>query len=248
MRLKPKNWDSFQHYKDRCPPWVKLHKSILDDRAFMSLPLASKALAPLMWLLASESKDGTFDGSVEELAFRLRITEKEIREGIKPLIDKGFFLDASDMLAPASEVHTFAVPETETETETDPPCGDSVKPKKQKTSVTQADMKFDFPDLTEQVIADYLELRKTKRAPLTKTAWAAIAKEIKKTGLSADHVLTIAVTKGWQGFEAEWIKPSAFVQHGGGQQAPQTPTPPRRKPMPMPGPRTPKPEGMDFNV
>jgi len=108
MRLIPKNWAGFQHYKDRCPPWIKLHKSLLDDRAFMSLPLASKALAPLLWLLASESKDGSFDGSVEELSFRLRLSDKDVSEGIKPLIEKGFFFDASTMQAPASDLHTFA--------------------------------------------------------------------------------------------------------------------------------------------
>lgn len=117
--LTPKNWTSFQHYKDRNPPWVKLHKSLLDDRAFMSLPVASKALAPLLWLLASESKDGSFDASVEELEFRLRLSKKEIQDGLKSLIDKGFFLVASNTQADASTMHTFAVPETEREAETE---------------------------------------------------------------------------------------------------------------------------------
>ena len=116
MKLIPKNWKSFQHYKDRQPPWVKLHKSLLDDRDFSRLPIASKALAPMLWLLASESIDGTFDGSVEELAFRLRWNEKDISAGLKPLIDKGLFIVDSTMLADCLRV---AVPETETETETE---------------------------------------------------------------------------------------------------------------------------------
>ena len=117
MRLVPKNWESFQHYKDRCPPWIKLHKALLDDSTFQRLPVASRALAPMLWLLASESKDGSFDGSIGELSFRLRQTEKEISAGIEPLIDKGFFSvahDASDSLAERKQV---AVPERETETE-----------------------------------------------------------------------------------------------------------------------------------
>ncbi len=118
MILVPKNWDTFQHYKDRNPPWIKIHKSLLDDREFMRLPTASKALAPLLWLLASESKTGEFDGSVDELEFRLRMPRKEIQEGLKSLIDKGFFCNASVALADASNTHTFAVPETETEGET----------------------------------------------------------------------------------------------------------------------------------
>ena len=116
MILKPKNWDKFQHYKDGCPPWIKLHRDILNDRLFSNLPIASKALAPLLWLLASESKDGTFDAAIEELAFRLHIASKDIESGLKPLIDKGFFLDASTMLAPCLQV---AIPETEREGERD---------------------------------------------------------------------------------------------------------------------------------
>jgi len=114
MLLKPKNWSVFQHYKDRCPPWIKLHRDLLNDRSFMRLPIASKALAPMLWLLASESKDGVFDGSLDELVFRLHISEKDYQQGIKPLIDNGFFVVASDVLA---ERYQFAIPETETETE-----------------------------------------------------------------------------------------------------------------------------------
>lgn len=102
MKLIPKNWSQFQHYKDRCPPWIKLHRGLLNDRAYMCLPLASKALAPLLWLLASESQDGVFDASIEELTFRLRMPESDIKAGIKALIEKGFFVDASTMLAPSS--------------------------------------------------------------------------------------------------------------------------------------------------
>jgi hypothetical protein len=114
MKLVPKNWTIFQHYKDRCPPWVKLHRELLNDKQFMCLPVASKALAPLLWLLASESKTGEFDGSIEELVFRLRFTVKEVEAGLKPLIDKGFFLSASGVLADCLQ---GAIPETETERE-----------------------------------------------------------------------------------------------------------------------------------
>jgi hypothetical protein len=112
MRLVPKNWAQFQHYKDRCPPWIKLHRDILNDRAFMLLPTASKALAPLLWLLASESKSeqGDFDASTEELEFRLRMTAKEIDVGLRALIDKGFFIVASGALADRKQP---AIPETE---------------------------------------------------------------------------------------------------------------------------------------
>ena len=78
MKLVPKNWVDFQHYKDRAPPWIKLHKGLLDDSVFQRLPVASRALAPMLWLLASEAKDGAFDASLSELSFRLRQSEKDV--------------------------------------------------------------------------------------------------------------------------------------------------------------------------
>lgn len=99
MRIIPKNWSNFQHYKHRSPPWIKLHRNLLDDMHFQRLPTASKALAPMLWLLASESNEGVIQKTTEEIAFRLRMTEKEVITAIKPLIDNGFFIDADNVLA-----------------------------------------------------------------------------------------------------------------------------------------------------
>ena len=118
MKLKPKNWNHFQHYKDRNPPWIKFHREILNDRDFMMLPLASKALAPLLWLLASEEQDGVFDASIEELQFRLRLSTDDIEQGLKPLIDKGLFVIDSGVLASRLQVAPESCSEREGETET----------------------------------------------------------------------------------------------------------------------------------
>jgi hypothetical protein len=94
-----KNWADFQHYKNRAPPWIKLHRGILDNYEFHCLPVASKALAPCIWLLAAESNDGSVCIAPEFLAFRLRMTEQEAKEALIPLIEKGFLLVASNVLA-----------------------------------------------------------------------------------------------------------------------------------------------------
>jgi len=120
MKIRPRNWGDFQHYKDRSPPWIRLHRCLLDDFDFQRLPVASRALAPMLWLLAAESKDpktGEIDASADRLAFRLRMTEREVVEALKPLITGRFFevvQDASDALADSYQV---AVPEAEAETE-----------------------------------------------------------------------------------------------------------------------------------
>lgn len=99
----PVNWASFQHYKDRSPAWIKLHRSmILDNPKWHRLPLASKAIAPSIWLLASEGPDGEITSTMEDLAFRLRVSEKEAKAALIPLIEANFFTlvhDASGVLA-----------------------------------------------------------------------------------------------------------------------------------------------------
>jgi hypothetical protein len=144
MLLQPKNWAVFQHYKDRCPPWIKLHRDLLNDRAYMRLPIASKAIAPMLWLLASESKDGVFDGSLDELVFRLHITEKDYQAGVKPLIDNNFFTVVSGVLAERLQT---AIPETETETETE---RETETKKEKKTLGKRLASDFSFPKEWEE--------------------------------------------------------------------------------------------------
>ncbi len=114
MSLTPKNWTSFQHYKERKPPWIKLHHGLLDDFEFSRLPLASRALAPLLWLLASEYQTGEIIASWEEIAFRLRVPVDHFATYIEPLINAGFFIGASEALAVCKQ---SAMPETERETQ-----------------------------------------------------------------------------------------------------------------------------------
>jgi hypothetical protein len=188
MILRPKNWSEYQHYKDRNPPWIKLHRDLLNDRDFMCLPIASKAIAPLLWLLASEEKSGDFNANVAELAFRLRMTEKEINDGLNPLISKGFFVDASGVLAECLQV---AIPETETERETER----ETKTKKSK-SIT-----LELPEwLPENIWNDFVELRKFIKKPMTdraKQLMLANLQKIKDNGHDPIVAINKSIANNW---------------------------------------------------
>jgi hypothetical protein len=190
MLLQPKNWSVFQHYKDRCPPWIKLHRDLLNDRSYMRLPIASKAIAPMLWLLASESKDGVFDGSLDELVFRLHITPKEYQDGVKPLIDNDFFILVSGVLAERKQI---AIPETETEGETE------TETKKKATSVAPPE------GVSDSVWQEFKSLRKAKKAPITQRAIDAITSEANKAGWTLEKALEECVVRGWQAFKADWV-------------------------------------------
>lgn len=108
-RIFVKNWKQFQHYGARkSPPWIKFHRTLLDDPEWWSLNDASRALAPMLWLLASESEDGSFNSSASYLSFRLRMNESALVAAYKPLMDNGFFTgnleSASTTLAPCYQL------------------------------------------------------------------------------------------------------------------------------------------------
>lgn len=66
-----------------------------------------------------------------------------------------------------------------------------------------------FPGIDPQVVADFVGLRKSKRAPITKTALDGIAAEAAKAGLSLEDALRVCCSRGWQGFEASWLLPKS---------------------------------------
>lgn len=113
-RLYVKNWQKFQHYKHRNPPWIRLYRALLDDYDFQGLPLASRALAFQFWLLASESDDGSIPAASNVLAFRMHCASTEVDAAVSDLIRLGFLSHASNTLADCMQ---HARPETETETE-----------------------------------------------------------------------------------------------------------------------------------
>jgi DNA-binding MarR family transcriptional regulator len=108
VKLTPKKWEEFQHYKDRSPTWIKLHKALLDDYDFACLPVASRALAPMLWLLASEYQNGVIDATLEKLAFRFRMTPGDMAEALNPLIEAGFFSVEQDASKPLAEPEQVA--------------------------------------------------------------------------------------------------------------------------------------------
>jgi hypothetical protein len=152
----------------------------------MRLPIASKALAPMLWLLASESKDGVFDGSLDELVFRLHVTPKEYQDGVKPLIDNDFFILVSGVLAERKQV---AIPETEGETET----------KKKATIVAPPE------GVSDSVWQEFKSLRKAKKAPITQRAIDKISEEAKLAGWTLEKALEECIVRGWQAFKADWV-------------------------------------------
>lgn len=115
------NWSKHQHFKDRTPPWIKLYRDILDDPDWHELDGDIAKLLVSLWLIASE--DETHEGRLPDsrrLAFRLRITEKQLNQALNKL---SHWL-VHDDIKPISSRYQDDAPErageeTETEKETE---------------------------------------------------------------------------------------------------------------------------------
>ena len=118
-RLRIKNWAEFQHYRTRRPPWIKLHRGLLDDHGWHRLPETSRAVGPMLWLLASEHADGVIPYDLETIAFRLHMTADKVDAALGPLIGAGFVIEEHDASEPLAAGKQPASPESERESESE---------------------------------------------------------------------------------------------------------------------------------
>lgn len=81
MRIK--DWDDFQHFKDRDPIWIKLYRKLLDNIEWHKLSGDDAKGLVMLWLLASEKNGALPD--IQEIAFRLRITEIKAKQLVTKL-------------------------------------------------------------------------------------------------------------------------------------------------------------------
>ncbi|HGO8616347.1 TPA: replication protein [Neisseria meningitidis] len=68
--------------------------------------------------------------------------------------------------------------------------------------------------ITGQVAADFLQVRKAKRQPLTETAMRLIAADAEKCGMTAAQAVEYAIGNGWASFRAEWLQNKTFGGSG----------------------------------
>nr|WP_101107587.1 helix-turn-helix domain-containing protein [Neisseria meningitidis] len=68
--------------------------------------------------------------------------------------------------------------------------------------------------ITGQVAADFLQVRKAKRQPLTATAVKLLAADAEKCGMTALQAVEYAIGNGWASFRADWLQNKTFGGSG----------------------------------
>lgn len=111
VRYRIRNWERFQHYKHRNPPWIKLHVEIFSSADWVMLDDASKLLAVACMVIAAKH-----DGCVPDAPdYIKRVAYLRATPNLKPLIACGFLEILQADASACKQLRTNAVPETETE-------------------------------------------------------------------------------------------------------------------------------------
>jgi len=179
MRIK--NWNKFQHFKDRKPIWIKLYRDLLDDLNWHELDGKSAKALVMIWLIASEDCGQLPD--TKSLAFRLRMSEKDTKDIVTRLsawleqddingISEGY---QDDMLEKRRE-------ETEKEKEIEAPEG-----------------------VSQQVWDSFVKQRKIRKAQITQLVIDGIKKQADLAKWSLEDAFKEIVVRNWVSFNAEWV-------------------------------------------
>jgi len=76
---------------------------------------------------------------------------------------------------------------------------------KQETKKRQRTAVVCPSDVDQQVWADWMQVRKAKRAPITQTSLDEVKRQADKAGLTLTQAIQECVNRGWQGFKADWL-------------------------------------------
>lgn len=90
--LRVRNWQRFQHYKDRNPEWIKLYINLLHDYNYTALPEAARAHLVMIWLVATK-RNGSVPADAEWLGRQISATSPV---DLDLLVERGFLEPAED--------------------------------------------------------------------------------------------------------------------------------------------------------
>lgn len=117
-----KDFERFQHYKGRTPPWIKLYNALLDDYRFLQLSDAARGQLVLMWLVASRHanripNDATYIAEAIHCKSKLQLDVLIAAGWLSVVTDVALAECKQDASKPLASCPTSAIPEVEGEKE-----------------------------------------------------------------------------------------------------------------------------------
>ena len=174
----------------------------------------------------SQNGNGSFHGSLAALQEMCGIASRQtITDILKSLVDKGFIKKTEVTLNGVKNISYSVCPKNGQgvqKMDMDVQKLDRGCPKNGHIYINDINIspteinnnkgkRFDFKNslieigVSPEVAEDWMQVRKAAKATSTETAFNRIKHEIEKSGLSANECITIAVSRSWRGFQADWV-------------------------------------------
>lgn len=130
-------WSRYQHYKDRDPPWIKLHRDLLTSQTWVMLTDASRVLAVACMLVAAGT-DNKIPTNPEFMKRRAYLNKVDFA----PLVEVGFveLVNDNNTVSDASKTEQTLAFGTECSSETE---------KRQSREEAEAEQGARAPDAQE---------------------------------------------------------------------------------------------------
>lgn len=167
----------------------------------------------------SQNGNGSFHGSLAALQEMCGIASRQtITDILKSLVDKGFINKTEVTLNGVKNISYSVCPKNgQGVQKMDRGCPKNGHIYINDINISPTEInnnkgkRFDFKNslieigVSPEVAEDWMQVRKAAKATNTETAFNRIKHEIEKSGLSANECITIAVSRSWRGFQADWV-------------------------------------------
>ena len=208
--------------------WIKVHRQILewewysDNNCFrLFIHLLLKANHKERRFKGIELEIGSIVTSRDLLSKETGLSGQQIRTALNKLISTNEITSVSSSQGTIIQVvnyEKYQVPTNEITNE-QPASNQRVTTNKNIKNKEEKNNTFSFYDsmvsfgFDEQLVKDWLQVRKVKKATNTETAFNGFIREVNKNENSPNFILKNCVERNWSGFKSEWLPKEITIEN-----------------------------------
>lgn len=200
-------------------PWFRMYSEFSHDPKVQTMSEAMQRRYTMVMCMRCSNDLVTLHET--DIAFYLRISEQDLAETKALFITKGFIdsgwnllnWEKRQMLSDTSNARVAKHRALQKEKQEAQDNGAVTLQKRKSNALEQNRTDTDKKNtrappegVAETVWKDYVQLRKTKKATVSESIVDGVREEAAKVGLTLEQALKLQVQRGWQGFDASWVK------------------------------------------
>lgn len=206
MLLTVKNWERFQHYKDRDPPWIKLYRDLLTSESWVLGNDLSRVVQVASTMLAARYENKIpYRFDLLKKVMSLDCNEAQFKKAVDHLINTNFLEIQEVPIEEKSVAQSASAPLAKCSSESDQIRSDQIRGEKNQEREEALATARAVVGLDQSAFEDWIRYR-AKRKPEIKTpSLVACAKELAGHGGAQRSVVDHSIANGYQGLIAPKI-------------------------------------------